>query len=160
MAPPTPKPLHGQRVMLQFHYVAGLRICGMKYFEAPQPAYATAQILANPFHTLNPVLQQRHKERDKDTLWLAVTASTMNSRKILRSKCVRRMREAFHEEMKERGLRPDGRTLGEGQPFLVGSLEIYAKQPLLDVNHGEVRMQMGLIIDRLVKAKKSRSTAR
>ncbi|KAF2872983.1 hypothetical protein BDV95DRAFT_472030, partial [Massariosphaeria phaeospora] len=125
-------------------------------------------IFSDPQHPLHEARRRAHKHRKEEGLWWHITtAATLSKSSVVRSWVRRRLRNAFTEELKARGIREDGRilhkdmlrtslrglrmVLDSGKDLsLEGGLRLHARPEVIAAKFVEVRNETGFVIDALL----------
>jgi hypothetical protein len=128
----------------------------------------TNHIMDDPAHPLYIARTRIHNERPRAGLWWhATVASTSSKSAVIRTWMRRRLRNAFIDELKARGIAEDGKILKdvkrsftssvieglakrEQDTSLKGSLKLHAMAPMLTAKYTLVRKETGVIIDALL----------
>ena len=159
-ARPVPKPFLSQKYILTYKQLPGLEVCGYRYYTKPMLFFFTQKILEDKYHVLYQKAKKAVDARDKNRLWICVTANSMKANKVVRTRATRRLRTAILESLSEHGYSRDGKALVEGQRNLVGSLQLHAFAPVVMAKFQELKSQMGLVIQDMVRMSRSKSTLR
>ncbi|KAF2737516.1 hypothetical protein EJ04DRAFT_510174 [Polyplosphaeria fusca] len=131
-------------------------------------AFKLHPFLKDVQHPLNPVYQRKRDARDQTGLWWHVTVNSKSAKKkVVKSWLRRRLRNAFIESLKERGVDEDGKLvcdakgykhtgilgqmLEQGQELsLKGSLNLQALNPLVTAKFADVKKQTGKVVDTML----------
>lgn len=97
-----------------------------------------SRYIGAPIHPIRPKIVHMTAHRPKDTLWWRVSVNKILSHKrVVRSWCARRVRNAFTQAFRQQGFDRLGRRLPGSSADetnltgLTGSLEIYIHEPCL-----------------------------
>lgn len=120
-----------------------------------QSSHHSSKILLdiNNFHC-GP-LASRLLNRPREGLWVYWATGTLDMKPVVRHRCQKRMKTALIEELQKRGFDKDGKCAvngkasGAGKNGLYGTLSIGAHRALPLAKGGELRRQMGLMVQRL-----------
>ncbi|KAF2263427.1 hypothetical protein CC78DRAFT_275041 [Lojkania enalia] len=131
-------------------------------------------IISNSQHPLYTIRKRKYIERERafrdhpDLFWHAIAPNNCSKTKVVRTWARRRLRNAFVEELRERGINQDGTlenaervtkysdTLGkfmkDGKALrLKGSLRLLALPPVLSTKYVDVRKETGRVADILLQ---------
>jgi hypothetical protein len=109
-------------------------------------------------HPLEPRIKYLYETRERGILWWSVAHSEVyHLKRVVRSWCARRLRNAFREALRDRGFDEDGRLLVldssgniiDRKKRLKGTLELRMRNPLVDAKYVDVVEQAGRIVDEL-----------
>ncbi|PSN68921.1 hypothetical protein BS50DRAFT_572102 [Corynespora cassiicola Philippines] len=133
------------------------------------PQYKTFiinRIVTEPNHPLYVLKKRAAEQRKKEGLWWHVVVyNTLSKSSVVRSWARRRVRNAFIEELKERGFNDKGilvnpgsvkwanldSALNQGKEIsLKGSLKFQLNAPSVSAKYADVRKEMSSIVDALV----------
>ncbi|KAI5300189.1 c-5 sterol desaturase, partial [Ascosphaera pollenicola] len=121
-----------------------------------------------------PKIKHAYATREKGVLWWSVLHGQLTSEKRrTRSVFARKSRQAVLDALEERGLDAQGRKKIVEEPVkqgekdtrekpsapsgIVGTLELYLQQPILEASQEEIKQQAGSIIDYILSGKALRS---
>jgi hypothetical protein len=130
--------------------------------------FITDHILSDYYHPFHARQKQKLASRDRSGLWWHVTVnSRSSSTRVVRSWLRRRLRNAFLESLKEKGVDEDGKLicdervyrhtgvlgekLAQGQKLeLKGSVNLQALKPLVTAKFADVRKETDTLVQRLL----------
>ena len=139
------------------------------------PVYKTftiQHVATDPSHPLHQTQKRRQAERKKEGLWWhATTRVDLSKSSCVRAWARRRLRNAFKDELRQRGYDETGtlvdlkaiqgradlvNVLHQGQSLnLTGSLRLHIQPPLISASYLDVRAETGHIIEILLQVVKS-----
>ncbi|KAF2116584.1 hypothetical protein BDV96DRAFT_29519 [Lophiotrema nucula] len=144
-----------------------------KTFAANYTSAYSAQILraivSDPSHPLCLARTRKEKQKERSGLWWHVTVNhNASSTKVVRTWITRRLRTAFNDELRLRGITYDGkltrgksgfthrsalsRMMQEGKSLsLTGSIRLHCKPALVTAKYEEVRQETGKAVDILLR---------
>jgi hypothetical protein len=104
---------------------------------------------ALPVHRV--ALEKRWNEREQAGIWsMVVTPLAVCSKATIRRHHARRLREAFKEALRERGLDEDGKAIDGQAPSLQGTLHIVAQPAITQAEASDLRKECSLIVSKIV----------
>jgi hypothetical protein len=124
---------------------------------AIQPIAARCLNAGRP-HPLEPRIKYLYETRERGILWWSVTHSEVyHLKRVVRSWCARRLRNAFRDALRDRGFDEDGRLLVldsngniiDKKNRLKGTLELRMRNRLVEAKYVDVVEQAGRIVDEL-----------
>ncbi|KAF2839739.1 hypothetical protein M501DRAFT_1015832 [Patellaria atrata CBS 101060] len=121
-----------------------------RYSPRPAMGMAARDIIREPFNPLIIRTRRSYESRDTETLWWQIRVGLdISKKRVVRSWCKRRLREAFIEALKGRGLDANGRRLETAKPGLKGSLVFVGRPNLLTVKFEQLKMDCKTLMDTL-----------
>lgn len=92
-------------------------------------------------------------ERDKNTLWWNVyTPNNIAQKRVVRSWCNRRLRNAFKEALAARGFDKEGRSIEwPGIQNLRGSVDMQSSKELITAKYDDLKHQAGLSVEAIFR---------
>lgn len=151
--------------------VRGLDICRVSILPYHKLCHSAENILRDPSHVLNPVLQHRYQpiisgryDEIREGLWLITTSNPMHKTKVVRSWARRRVSQAILEQLRARGFDGNGRRIAaletaspgynsrEGlvnarPDALVGTVDIEVLNPCVQKDYKEIQRQAGALVE-------------
>ncbi|KAF2745821.1 hypothetical protein M011DRAFT_389951, partial [Sporormia fimetaria CBS 119925] len=141
---------------------------GLHYSTSYQ-TFITHFVNEERYHPLNTLRRRILAEREKKGLWWHVTVGPGTSKaRVVRTWVRRRLKNAFHESLKERGVAVDGKIVDavraagpdstiqklieKGQQVsLTGSIKLHGLEPMVSAKFVDVKKATGGLVDGLLE---------
>jgi hypothetical protein len=98
--------------------MSGLKTIGknplftIRYNPRNVPPPVALRYLSKPLNPIHPKIAHMYETRDPTTLWWSIAqADVLDEKRVVRSWCSRRVRTAFRESLKKRGLDENGKKI-------------------------------------------------
>ena len=134
-------------------FTRSLQCAGFRLLSWVQPLLHERTYTRNRTHPRHWLAMRRWEERDKTVMWLEINPPTNVPKAFIRGWCVRRVRNAFREVLRERGFDGHGRPLksdAEPQahlPQLHGTAEFQTKAKIIHMRRNEILEELRPLVD-------------
>ncbi|GAE00229.1 conserved hypothetical protein [Paecilomyces variotii No. 5] len=127
-----------------------------------------ARYLGAQSHPIRPKIAHMYANRDPDTLWWRVQTNSLDHKRVVRSWCARRVRNAFRKALRDRGYDGEGRRISQStdavepssqpEPGLKGSVEIVVRPESIKEKFTEVLKESSSLVDTVVQLYNQRNS--
>lgn len=127
-----------------------------------------ARYIGAQSHPIRPKIVHMYANRDPNTLWWRVQTNGLDHKRVVRSWCARRVRNAFRKALHDHGYDGEGRRIlqdmdetqssSQGELDLKGSVEIVVRPELIKEKFPEVLKETDSLVETIVRLSNERAS--
>lgn len=144
---PSKLPL-SQKPRLSAFHLPQVASCLVRYTTKKRPVINEMVYITEERHALHQPYKETYLNRRDDRLHTLISGHDIVAKCVVRNFAAKRLRAAFRETMAQNGYTQDG-ARSDGQPGVLGTLELFATAAAIKMKYGSLRAEMVTVLQHL-----------